>query len=112
MTPAVPAKPSVREFTADHFLPHQGSVFRFEPAAGEPVELELIEVARYRRPNSNGIGREPFSLLFRGVQPRAMAPVLHTLIHEAFAPCLIYVSRIIPPAGLDPREAYYEAVFN
>lgn len=117
MTAAVHEKPSLREWTADHFAPHLSGIFRFEPAAGangEPIELKLIEVTRHRRQRqeANGAGREPFSLLFLRIRPGEMAPVLHTLVHDAFARDLIFVSRIVPPAGMDPKEAYYEAVFN
>ena len=109
------AKPTIEAFTADHFLPYQGDIFRFQPpGTGEPVELELLDVSSPRKP-ARGFGsgrREPFSLLFRSVRGQSMAAVLHTLIHEGFEPCLIFVSRIIPPADRDPNEAYYEAVCN
>jgi hypothetical protein len=107
-------KPSVEAFTADHFLPYIGSIFRFQPPGdGAPIEMELLEVMSPPKPARGGAyRREPFSLLFLGAPGQMMKPVLHTLLHDAFEPDLIFLSRIIPPADRDPKEAYYEAVFN
>lgn len=116
MTPVAQTgtRPSVEALTADHFLPYSGDIFRFQPPGnGAPIEMELLEVMSPPKPARGGTyTREPFSLLFRGAPGQAMAPVLHTLLHHAFEPGLIFVSRIIPPAGRDPMEAYYEAIFN
>jgi hypothetical protein len=115
LTPAAQSgKPSVAAFTANHFLPYTGTIFRFQPPGnGAPIELELLEVMSPPKPTRGGAyRREPFSLLFRGASGQTMAPVLHTLLHDAFEPGLIFVSRIIPPSDRDPNEAYYEAVFN
>jgi hypothetical protein len=109
------AKPEVDVLSAAHFQPYQGGLFRFQPPDdGEPVEMELLEVSTPRKParEVDRYRREPFSLLFRGAPGRTVAPVLHTLIHDAFEPCLIFVSRVVPPVDRDPKEAYYEAVFN
>jgi hypothetical protein len=116
LTPAAEhaAKPSVEAFTANHFLPFTGAIFRFQPPGdGEPLQMELLEVMSPPKPARGGVyRREPFSLLFRGAPGQTMAPVLHTLLHEGFEPGLIFISRIIPPADRDPKEAYYEAIFN
>ena len=116
MTPVAQTgtKPSVEAFTANHFVPYTGDIFRFQPPGnGAPIEMQLLEVMSPPKPVRGGVyGREPFSLLFRGAPELPMAPVLHTLLHHAFEPGLIFVSRIIPPADRDPKEAYYEAIFN
>ena len=116
MTPGAQSavKPSVEAFTANHFLPYAGDIFRFQPPGnGAPLAMELLEVMSPPKPARGGAyRREPFSLLFRGSPGQTMAPVLHTMVHHAFEPGLIFVSRIIPPADRDPKEAYYEAVFN
>jgi hypothetical protein len=116
LTPAAQSgiKPSVEAFTANHFLPYLGTIFRFQPPGnGAPIELELLEVMSPPKPaRGSAYRREPFSLLFRAGPGQEMAPVLHTLVHDAFEPGLIFVSRIIPPVDRDPKEAYYEAIFN
>jgi hypothetical protein len=113
-------KPSIERFLPDHFDPYRGDIFLFVPpvsqdgTAPEPIEMELVEVTRYRKREAppHPEGREPFALIFRSVKGRVLAPVLHTMEHSAFESCLIFVSRIAPLAGLDRKEVCYEAVFN
>ncbi len=103
-------KPSMEQFSADYFESHNGKIFLLQPPGGDDLEFELIEVARYKK--AAGAGREPFSLVFRSVNRQALAPVLHTIKHEAIQPCSIFLSRIAPLAGLDQNEVCYEAVFS
>ncbi len=103
-------KPSIEQFSADHFELQKGKIFLLQPPEGEDLEFELIEVTRYKK--VAGASREPFALVLRGVNRQELAPLLHTLKHETIQPCSIFVSRIAPLPGLDPNEVCYEAIFS
>jgi len=103
------------QFTAQLFVGRVGEVFRLIPSddapgvARGPFELELIEVRR-----SGGGGqatREPFALLFTLRSRAPLGPGLHRLVHGAFEPDDLFLSRVFVP-GRDPRAVYYEAVFG
>jgi hypothetical protein len=104
------------QFTARLFVGRVGEVFRLAPSddargtAGGPFELELIEV---RRAGGGGgeAAREPFALLFALRNRTPLGPGLHRLVHEAFEPDDLFLSRVFVP-GRDPRAVYYEAVFG
>lgn len=108
-------KPDVRSMTATHFEPLIGQDFIFQVPAGESspagpaTTLELLEVSQGRK---LGSGRIPFALLFRLKSGPRLADVLHRIVHEQFTPDLLYLSPVVPPLDRDPREMYYEAVFN
>jgi hypothetical protein len=107
-------KPSLKDFTAEHFHPFEGRTLTFlRPAddpenPGAPVEFQLVAVSAL----GPSLGRRaPFSLLFRSVKGETLGRGLPTLIDSAFEPCELFLSRVQPPVGL-PAGVYYEAVFN
>jgi hypothetical protein len=108
-------KPSLKDFTAEHFHPYEGRSLTFlRPAddpenPGAPVEFQLVAVSALG-PSSLG-HRAPFSLLFRSVKGETLGRGLPTLIDSGLEPCELFLSRIQPPRGL-PAGIYYEAVFN
>jgi hypothetical protein len=104
------------EFTADVFDRYVGQRFGFVPStgspAGDPVEMQLVDVMRPREPQrSSGPVVRQFSLLFRSVDGRKLATGLNTMQHEDFEPCEIFLERVQPAYGL-PDAIDYEAVFN
>ena len=108
-------KPSLEELTAEHFLPYVGRTLPFlQPAdeqgnRGVPVELRLIAVETLGP--GGGRARAPFSLLFLSANGETLEMGLPRLVDPGFEPCELFLSRILPPAGL-PAGVYYEAVFN
>lgn len=111
------AKPTLREMTAEHFLPHQGRVVTFlrpeqEPGKRERVELELLRVTSYRQAAIKGM-RTPFSLIFRSVGGQTLGRGLHRLELEEFDPSEIFLSRIlVPPDYMQEGGVFYEAIFG
>ncbi len=88
-----------------------GSTFRVRPAAGQAVEVKLIEATLLPvHPGRDGARprREPFSLIFRGpVQwflPQRTYPVEHDTLGR--------FDLFIVPVGPDPEGMRYQAVFN
>jgi uncharacterized protein DUF6916 len=110
----------IGEMTAEMWVPLVGEVFMFVPSAGdagasaEPTALELLDVSQYASRTRSGNQhppREPFSLLFTLRSLTPLGKGLHRLVHEAFAPDDLLLSRVLVP-GRDPRATYYEAVFG
>ncbi len=114
---------------ADNFLPYVGEMFTFQQSSdeqrdiGDSVELELVEVRHYGQ--RLGIGnvdsrpstherRESFSLLFVLRSSAPLGKGLHRLIHRAFEPCDLFLSRVVvpEPGQGDRGKIYYEAVFG
>jgi hypothetical protein len=116
MTDQATGKVGLAQFTAPLFVGRVGEVFRLSPSddapgtAGGLFDLELIEV---RQPGRGGgeAAREPFALLFALRSRTSLEPGLHRLVHEAFEPDDLFLSRVFVP-GRDPRAVYYEAVFG
>jgi hypothetical protein len=111
-------KPSLKDFTAEHFLQYEGRTLTFlRPAddpenPGAPVELQLVAVSASGPSGSAAPGhREPFSLLFRSVKGETFGSGLPKLVDSAFDPCELFLSRVQPPMGLS-AGVYYEAIFN
>ena len=108
-------KATLRELTAAHFGPYLGGTFIFQAPAGSngkpaaDTTMELLEVSPGRKVPA---GRQPFSLLFRRTDGPELSPVLHRIVHEAFEPEWMHLSRIAPPLDRNPAESYYEAVFK
>lgn len=112
-------KPGLGEFTDEMMRPYVGQTLTFQRPTGEPVELELIEVASQNRifevesarPEGWTRQRVPFSLLFslkEGFSPLGQG--LHRLQHHDFQSDEWYLSRVSVPQR-DHNKAYYEAVF-
>jgi hypothetical protein len=113
------------DFSAELFEPYVGQVFAFsnpEGPGGEParVELELLEIKRWGRPEANrrpsvaealAPGRQPFSMLFRSSSPQPVG--FHPLRMKSpdFGGCELLVTRILAQ-GRDPKFCYYEVVMN
>jgi hypothetical protein len=108
-------KVGLAAFTAELFLGRIGEVFRLTRSVESPgavqasCELELIDVRRGTRPTGARL-REPFALLFILRSRMPLGPGLHRLVHDAFAPDDLFLSRVVVP-DRDPRAIYYEAVF-
>jgi hypothetical protein len=105
----------IANYTADTFLPYVGQVLTFKPCdvatAGEPVQLELLQVSRRNSGPLPAGFREPFALLFvlRSAQPLGRG--LYEIVHDDFEPSGWLLTRVLAP-GRDPRLAHYEAVFG
>ena len=112
-------KPSLKDFTAEHFQQYEGRTLTFLRPADDPenpgasVELELVAVSAMVPSGSvTPAGqRQPFSLLFRSVKGETFGRGLPKLADSAFEPCELFLSRVQPPLGL-PAGVYYEAIFN
>jgi hypothetical protein len=108
-------KPDVSAQTAAHFEAFVGHDFTFQAppdargGSGAQTILELLDVSTGRK---IGSGRVPFALLFRLKSGPQLGEVLHTILHDAFTPDLLYLSAIVPPMDRDSAQMYYEAVFN
>jgi hypothetical protein len=107
-------KPSLKDFTAEHFRPYEGRVFTFlRPAddrenPGAPLEFQVVAISALGPALDH---REPFSLLLLSVNGETLGRGLPTLVDPAFEPCELFLSRVQPPLGL-PAGVYYEAIFN
>jgi hypothetical protein len=98
----------IANYTADTFAPYVGQALVFDPAG---VQLELLKVSRRNAGQVPAGFREPFSLLFvlRSAEP--LGKGLYRIVHQDFEPSEWLLTRVMAP-GLDPRQAYYEAVFG
>lgn len=113
------------DFSAELFEPYVGQVFVFsspEGPNGQParVELELFEIVRLGRPETNwrppaaeaiAPGRKPFSMMFRSAAPQPVGYRTLVMEHPDFAGCELLVTRIFAPAR-DPKFCYYEVIVN
>ena len=108
-------KPSLKDFTAEHFRPYEGRTLTFlrpvdDPEnPGAPVEFQLVNVSSLGLVKGPG-QREPFSLLFFSVKGETLGRGLPKLVDPTFEPCEVFLSRVQPPLGL-PAGLYYEAIF-
>lgn len=104
---------ALEELTAGMFDALVGEVFQVEASAGS-TGMKLIEVKRYAKtPPSRGVKRgEPFSLLFERVSGPELGRELCRLFHVNLSTDLLFLGRVMPPAGYDPRLSYYEAAFG
>lgn len=72
--------------------------------AGEPLELELVEVSELK----TGGGQESFSLLFHGAKDKFLPQKLYDLEHDTLGQGSIF----LVPVGAKDDVIQYEAVFN
>ena len=104
----------LEDYTADAFLSCRGQVLAFDDGSGQPVSLELLEVAKLRPPGPAaiaGMRAEPFSLLFRSVDNHVLRSEQPRILQPGFEPCEIFLPRIMPPPGWPAGAAYYQAIF-
>jgi hypothetical protein len=107
---------TLKEMTAEHFVPCKGSTLTFlrpadDQGRREPVQLDLLVVTSYPQAAVGGL-RTPFSLIFRSVGGQTLGRGLHTLEHDAFEPSDIFLSRILVPVEyMREGGVFYEAVF-
>jgi len=113
------SKPTLSEFTAESFQPYIGATFVFHRAmpdgspASDSAELELLEVSnppggsRNRDPR----WRQPFSLLFVLRQGSLSTNGLCRMLHGAFEPSDLLLSRV-EVRDRPASQQYYEAVFG
>lgn len=98
--------------TPGSFQEHVGSHFGLSLEGQEPLELELVEIARYEENPDFLARKEPFSLIFLG----PLRPVLPQAIYRLEHPALGGMEIFLVPIGPDPQGQRsgmrYEAAFN
>ena len=91
-------------FTVATFTPLVGEVFEVEAGDEPAVELRLVEATVL----GPGVGRDQFSLVFRGppgpVMPQSIYPIDHGTLGS--------FELFLVPIGADTTGASYEAVFT
>jgi hypothetical protein len=96
----------VKEITSATFADQINRIFRIH-CSGEPLELELTEVAVRPASRVGGL-RQPFTLIFEGPRNRLLAEGLYPVEGEAVGTLELYV---IPILSVGERQAY-QVVFN
>ncbi len=98
---------------AQDFTPHLGRPWRLSYPDGGAFDLVLDSVdekAKLKRPQDC---RAPFSTLFKGpLEPSFLDGLFDLEIDGELFLHDVYISRIVPPWGLDTDSAYYQAIFN
>jgi hypothetical protein len=95
---------SIEGLSQESFAENLNTKFRLPVQSGEPLELELIEVA----PGTPLEGVERFSLVFRGPLGFALRQSTYRLEHERLGALDIF----LVPIARDAEGFSYEAVFN
>lgn len=95
------------EMTQEEFARHLNTKFRLAADVPEPVDLELVEVQRYRPGAHEEQGMERFSALFAGPPDYFLAQGVYTLAHEQMGDLTLF---LVPVKTAD--RLLYEAVFN
>lgn len=101
-----------------HFESRIGEIFAVRGAAAPAetgIELELLTVTRLAPPPAGQpatLRAQPFELLFRAVDRKTLPDGLARFIHGEFGPDELFLGRIMPPAGMDRDQVYYEAIFS
>lgn len=96
----------LESLTRESFEPRRGETFviRFTDGA---LELHLAEVEGSRE-GAARVGKEPFSLTFRGPLRPVLPQRIYTLENEAMGSLSIF----LVPLGPDRGEMQYQAVFS
>lgn len=96
------------ELTEQEFRQHLFTKFQIPAEDHDPVELELVEVTRYRGDDSEEGGMERFSVFFIGPSNIELPQYTYPLHHPELGVCDIF----LVPVGLEEKGYRYEAVFN
>jgi uncharacterized protein DUF6916 len=93
---------------ADDLRLHLGSRFSLRLAAGQTLELALVEVSEHAHPPGVARRRQGFSLVFRSELPGHLPQAIYRLEHEAMGTMDVFLVPIGPRDG----GMCYEAIFN
>jgi hypothetical protein len=96
------------DYSADNFSRHVNTKFTVRSGSGEPIELELAEVAVRQNEVNEQAGMERFSTFFSGPQSSFLPQGTYTFEHPEMGELQIF----LVPLGLDKRGYRYEAIFN
>jgi hypothetical protein len=103
-----PERPKMSELTEKNFAQHLNTKFRVRGAAGEPVELELIQVKGYRPGQNEESGMERFSLFFQGPDEAFLPQATYALEHDGMGTHELFMV----PIARNEHGFRYEVVFN
>lgn len=102
----------VIHFRKSTFSPYLNTTFLVRLGAKQPIEVTLVRVAdagtAEGRASDEAVGKECFSLLFRGPNNRLLKQNIHTIEHGALGKFRLFLA----PAGKETRGQFYEAVIN
>jgi hypothetical protein len=102
----------VTYFRKSTFSPYLNSTFLIRLDAKQSIELTLVRVAdsgiTEGRASDEAVGKECFSLLFRGANNRLLKQRLYTIEHGALGKFSLFLA----PAGKETRGQFYQAVIN
>ena len=73
------------------------------------VKIKLVDVTNFASREQNAVGKEGFSLLFRGPQEATLKQDTYVIEHEKLG---VFSFLIVPVGTKDTRAAHYEAVIN
>lgn len=96
------------DYSADNFSRQLNTKFTVKVESGEPVELELVEVAVRKNDSNEQVGMERFSTFFRGRQDQFLPQQTYDFHHTDLGEMQIF----LVPIGLDGKGYRYEAIFN
>jgi hypothetical protein len=101
------------QLTVSDFIGHVNATFRIPLGPGDVLDLELIEakiIGEGRRPDAPGIGRDAFSLIFRGPLDRLLSQRIYPVEHPTLGTLEIFLVPLGPED--DSKGLHYQAVFN
>ena len=96
------------DYSADSFSRQVNTKFTVMVESGEPVELELVEVAVRKNESNEQAGMERFSTFFRGPQNAFLPQRTYDFHHPELGEMQIF----LVPIGSDGNGYRYEAIFN
>ena len=96
------------DYSADSFSRQLNTKFTVRTESGEPVDLELVEVAVRKNDSNEQVGMERFSTFFRGPQNSFLPQQTYEFHHPDLGEMQIF----LVPLGLDGNGYRYEAIFN
>jgi hypothetical protein len=99
--------------TVSDFIGHRNVSFRIPLDSGGAIDLELIEartIGEGHRPDSPGIRRQAFSLIFRGPLDRLLPQGTYPIQHPTMGTLEIFLVPLGPDG--DTKLHRYQAVFN
>ena len=96
------------QLTHEQFEPCLGQTFKATGSAGEPQDLELVEVKVISQPIAGVTTRPGFALLFHGPADVILPQALSRFDNEALGS----LEFMIVPLGPGDHCQRYEAIFN